>query len=125
MISRPLYIEEIKNFINKPQIKIITGIRRSGKSTVLSLLKQELLNMGIEQHRIIQMNFESFSYSELLDARSFYVHIKEKIQQSQRYYLLLDEIQEVENWEKAVNSILVDFNVDIYLTGSNSHLLSS
>ncbi len=125
MISRPLYIEEIKNFINKPQIKIITGIRRSGKATVLSLLKQELLNMGIEQHRIIQMNFESFSYSELLDARSFYVHIKEKIQQSQRYYLLLDEIQEVENWEKAVNSILVDFDVDIYLTGSNSHLLSS
>lgn len=125
MISRPVYIEQLKTFINKPQVKIITGIRRSGKSTVLNLLREELLDMGIKEEQVIQINFESFAFSELSTAQNLYKYVQEKIQQAQRYYLLLDEIQEVQGWEKAVNSFLVDFDVDIYLTGSNSHLLSS
>lgn len=125
MISRPIYIEQLNNFINKPQIKIITGIRRSGKSTVLRLLKEALLNTGVKDEQIIFVNFESFAYAEYTTAPKLYQYVKEKIQKDQKNYLLLDEIQEVENWEKAVNSFLVDFDVDIYLTGSNSHLLSS
>lgn len=125
MILRPNYLQEIKLFINKPQIKILTGIRRSGKSTVLRLLKEELLAKGVKQEQIIAINFESFAYSELLEAFKLYQFVKNEINTNQKYYLLLDEIQEVAEWEKAVNSFLVDFDVDIYLTGSNSHLLSS
>ncbi len=125
MILRPTYINDIIPFIDKSQIKIITGIRRSGKSVVLRLLKEELLRREIKEEQIITINFESFVYSELTKAQNLYEFVKEKIKKSQKYYLLLDEIQEVEEWEKAVNSFLVDFDVDIYLTGSNSHLLSS
>ncbi|OJV49401.1 MAG: ATPase [Chryseobacterium sp. 39-10] len=125
MIVRPRYLENIKPFINKPQIKILTGIRRSGKSTVLRLLKEELFVNGVKKEHIITLNFESFAYSELAEAPQLYLFIKNEIRTQHKYYLLLDEIQEVKNWEKAVNSFLVDFEVDIYLTGSNSHLLSS
>lgn len=125
MISRPIYIEQLKNFINKPQIKIITGIRRSGKSTVLRLLKEMLLDSGVKENQIITVNFESFAFSEFTTAQKLYNFVKGKIQLSQKTYLLLDEIQEVDGWEKAINSFLVDFDVDIYITGSNSHLLSS
>lgn len=125
MIARITYLEEIKPFINKPQVKIITGIRRSGKSTVLRWLKERLLGEGVKSEQIISVNFESFAYSELLKAEKLYEYVKNKIKKDGKYYLLLDEIQEVERWEKVVNSFLVDFDVDVYLTGSNSHLLSS
>lgn len=125
MIARPTYIAQLRPFIDKPLVKIITGIRRSGKSTVLNLLKKDLLENNIREGQIISINFESFAYAELLNANNLYQHIKSAIQSSEKYYLLLDEIQEVDDWEKAVNSFMVDFNVDIYLTGSNSHLLSS
>jgi len=125
MISRPIYIKQLKNFINKPQIKIITGIRRSGKSTVLRLLKETLSSSGVREEQIIMLNFESFVFSGFTTAQKLYDFVKGKIQQDQKTYLLLDEIQEVDDWEKAVNSLLVDFDMDIYITGSNSHLLSS
>lgn len=125
MILRAAYIDAIFPFIDKPQIKILTGIRRSGKSMVLRMLKEELISKGIEEAQIISLNFESFAYIELTKAQNLYEYIKEKINKKKRYYLLLDEIQEVTEWEKAVNSFLVDFDVDLYLTGSNSHLLSS
>lgn len=125
MILRPNYIEEIKLFIDKPQIKIITGVRRSGKSIVLRLLKEELKKRGVSEKQIISINFESFKYIDLTNASNFYEYVKGKIPDNLKYYLLLDEIQEVSEWEKAVNSFIVDFNVDVYLTGSNSHLLSS
>lgn len=125
MILRPIYLHQIKDFINKPQVKIITGIRRSGKSTLLHLLKQELLQLGVEEKQIIAVNLESFTYSEILTAQKFYGFIREQMIPTKKYYLLLDEIQEVEAWEKAVNALLVDCEVDVYLTGSNSHLLSS
>lgn len=125
MIARPDYISELKQFVNKEQVKVITGIRRSGKSTVLRLLRKELLQMGIDEGGIIEVNFESFAFSDLLDSRSLYDYVKNKVEGKGRCYLLLDEIQVVEEWERAVNSFLVDFDVDIYITGSNSHLLSS
>lgn len=125
MILRPTYIDAIIPFIDKPQIKIITGIRRSGKSVVLRLLKEELLQRGVQEEQIITINFESFAFVELTKAQNLYEFVKEKIKHSHKYYLLLDEIQEVKEWEKAVNSFIVDFDVDVYLTGSNSHLLSS
>jgi uncharacterized protein len=125
VISRPTYLNQLKAFIDKPQVKILTGIRRSGKSTVLKLLREALLARGIQQQQILILNLESFAYAELNNAASLYEYLREQLQSGKRSYLLLDEIQEVEQWEKAVNSLTVDFDVDVYLTGSNSHLLSS
>lgn len=125
MIFRPIYIAELQKWINKPQIKIISGIRRSGKSTILALLKEELCVLAITEDQIVSLNFESFATESLKNAPALYAYFQERLLLKQKYYLLLDEIQEVVGWEKVVNSLLVDFDVDIYLTGSNSHLLSS
>ncbi|HEY9221629.1 MAG TPA: ATP-binding protein [Lutibacter sp.] len=125
MIQRESYIKQLRQFIDKPFIKILTGIRRSGKSSVLLLLKEELLSRGVSEAQVIHINFESFEYIELKTAKTLYEYIKKQIKNNKQHYLLLDEIQEVEGWEKAVNSFLVDFGADVYLTGSNSHLLSS
>jgi predicted AAA+ superfamily ATPase len=125
MIKRELYLNQLRDFIDKPFIKVISGLRRSGKSSILMMLRDELLSMGIGESNIIYINFENFEYSELDIAAKLYKFVKAKINNKQRYYILLDEIQEVVSWEKAVNSFLVDFNTDIYITGSNSRLLSS
>lgn len=125
IIKRDSYFSQLLSFIDKPQIKILTGIRRSGKSSFLMLLRNELLSRGVTEDRIIYLNLESMQYSELDDAKRLYDFVKQKIKTPKKYYILLDEIQEVKDWEKAVNSFLVDFDTDIYLTGSNSHLLSS
>lgn len=125
MILRPYYINQINAFIDKPQIKIITGIRRSGKSTFLKILKNELIDRNVDEAQIVLINFESFNFSGISDGSKLYHYVKEIINKDKKYYLLFDEIQEVKDWEKAVNSFLVDFDVDIYITGSNSHLLSS
>lgn len=125
MIARLDYITSIKDFIDKPQIKVLSGIRRSGKSTVLKLLGEELVIMGKPKQNIISINMESFVFADLIDFKAFYNYVKKKITKEGRYYLLTDEIQEVEGWEKAVNALLVDFDIDIYLTGSNAKLLSS
>ncbi len=125
MIKRDLYINQIGMYIDKPLIKVITGIRRSGKSVMLKLLRNELIKRGIEKKQIISLNFESFEIKEINNAEKLYKYIKEKISGESWFYLLLDEIQEVDSWEKAVNSFFTDFNVDIYITGSNSRLLSS
>jgi len=125
IIKRDSYFSQLLSFIDKPQIKILKGIRRSGKSSFLMLLRNELLSRGVTEDRIIYLNLESMQYSDLDDAKKLYSFIKQKIKTQQKHYILLDEIQEVQDWEKAVNSFLVDFDTDIYLTGSNSHLLSS
>ena len=125
MINRPNYLQQLKPFIDTPLIKVITGIRRSGKSTVMKLLQAELTSQGVDEQNIIHINFESFAFSEYKTAEKLYALVKEKIQTAEKYYLLLDEIQEVTDWEKAVNAFMVDFNLDLYITGSNSHLLSS
>ncbi|MEA1877943.1 MAG: ATP-binding protein [Bacteroidota bacterium] len=125
MIIRDLYLNQLLEFMDKPLIKVITGIRRSGKSVILKLLQEELEARLIEKDRIIYLNFESFEFSDIDKADKLYFYVKERITGKKRHYILLDEIQEVENWEKAVNSFMVDFDADIYITGSNSRLLSS
>ncbi|MCK9254243.1 MAG: ATP-binding protein [Bacteroidales bacterium] len=125
MLTRDLYIDSILPFVDKPQVKVLTGIRRSGKSVILDLLIDELKKRGIIDKQILRMNFESFQFSEFTNSVDFYKYVKSKILLGKRNYLFFDEIQEVKNWEKAVNSFLVDFDVDIYITGSNSKLLSS
>ena len=125
MISRPIYLSELKQFVDIPFIKVITGLRRSGKSTVMKLLQAELLERGVPAEQIIYINLESFVFSELKDAKSLYEFVQDKIVADQKHYVLLDEIQDVQEWEKAVNAFIVDFDIDLYITGSNSQLLSS
>jgi len=125
MIKRELYLNQLYEFIDKPLIKVITGIRRCGKSVILKLLKEELLNRQINEGQIIYMNFDSFEFSSIDKAEKLYTYVKERMNEQKRSYILLDEIQEVDSWEKAVNSFFVDFDSDIYITGSNSRLLSS
>ncbi|MCX6335553.1 MAG: AAA family ATPase [Bacteroidia bacterium] len=124
MIARETYFNLLSSYIDKPFIKIITGLRRSGKSVLLNLLSNELINRGIDETNILLINFESFEFSEIDDAGKLYQYIKSKINNNRRYYILLDEIQEVSSWEKAINSFQVDFDADIYITGSNSPLLA-
>lgn len=125
MILRELYIKQLRDYIDKPVIKVITGIRRCGKSALLLMLRDELVRRGVDEQHVIHLNFESLENSDKDKADILYKFIKAKIKDKKRYYILLDEIQEVDQWEKAVNSFFVDFNADIYITGSNSHLLSS
>ena len=126
MIIREQYMQQICDFIDKPVIKIITGMRRSGKSVLLDLTKQELLKRNIPKENIIMMNFESLRYEELKDYKALYKAVLNKTEKLHgRIYILLDEIQEVTNWETAINSFRVDLDCDIYITGSNARLLSS
>ncbi|WP_405352074.1 ATP-binding protein [Fusobacterium animalis] len=126
MIKRDLYLEEIKKYMNKPIIKVITGMRRSGKSMILKLIQEELKNDGIDEKNIIYINFESLVFIDIKDFEALYKHIiKKTFNKKGKIYILLDEIQEVKGWEKAINSFLVDLDVDIYITGSNANLLSS
>lgn len=118
-------MERLFKYKEKPLIKVITGIRRCGKSVILKLLQAELVRQGVAEERIIYLDFESFQWSALKRAGSFYEYISNRISRENRCYLLFDEIQEVAGWERAINSFSVDFNVDIYITGSNSHILSS
>jgi predicted AAA+ superfamily ATPase len=125
MIKRKTYTEQLEAFVDKPLVKILTGIRRCGKSSILIMFRNELLLKGISDEQILFINLESFAFSELQSAKRLYEYVSEKMPKGKKTYLFLDEIQVVEHWEKAVNSFLVDFDVDIYLTGSNSQLLSS
>ena len=124
MIIRENYLNRLINAKDTEFIKVITGVRRSGKSTLLLMFKNYLLENGVNQKNIIHINFESAIYDEIKDYKDLYNEIENKIS-SNKTYILLDEVQNVEKWEKAVNSINVDFNLDIYITGSNAYLLSS
>ena len=124
-VRRLDYLQEVSPFIGKPFIKVLSGVRRCGKSSILSLLRDELVAQGAEVAHIIFINFESFAFSALKTAEDLYRYIVERVQPKQRVYLLFDEIQEVTDWEKCINSCLVDFDADIYITGSNARLLSS
>ena len=105
-------------------IKVITGVRRSGKSTLMLMFKEYLLNNKVNEENVIHVNFESAMYDDIKNYKDLYKFVKEKIRKG-KMYLLLDEVQNVEFWEKAINSFKVDFNIDIYITGSNAYLLSS
>ena len=125
MKSRDIYLNKLITFKDKPLIKVITGIRRCGKSTLLDLFEEYLLNNGIKKENIIHMNFEDLIYDEIKDYKDLNKYIKEKILDNDKKYIILDEIQQISNWEKAINSFLVTLNCDIYITGSNAYLLSS
>lgn len=126
MIDRPMYYDKIKQFIDKPFIKVLTGVRRCGKSTMMLLIQQLLKEQGIKKEQIISMNFESMAYYDLRDSRSLYAYVTEAVKKIEgKVYLFFDEVQVVDKWEEAVNSFLLDFPSDVYITGSNSQLLSS
>lgn len=126
MKDRNQYLNQLINFKDKPLIKVITGIRRCGKSTLLVLFEQYLHKKGITTDNIIRMNFESLEYDEITDYKALYAYLKNKLKNTKETcYLLFDEIQQVREWEKAINSLFVDRDVDIYITGSNAYLLSS
>ena len=127
MLKRDEYIKQIVPFIDKDVIKVLTGIRRSGKSVMLKLLMEELKNIGINEKQFIYINFENLKYRNLKNYERLYDFILNKVDDKYKsYYIFLDEIQEVEEWERCVNSLRVDedFNFDIYITGSNAKLLS-
>lgn len=126
MILRENYLNQIRPFINQPIVKVITGIRRSGKSELLKMVHQELLHANVVPEQVVYINFESMQWDNYRNATALYTYLQEQYNRlSSRIYLLLDEIQEVQGWERVINSILSEWNVDIYITGSNSHLLSS
>lgn len=124
-INRPDYLNKLIEFKNKDIIKIVTGIRRCGKSTLLDIFEDHLLENGISPKNIIHMNMESLKYRHLLDYVAFYEYISRQIVPGEKNYLIFDELQAVTLWEKAVESFRLDFDVDIYITGSNAYLLSS
>lgn len=125
MIKREIYMKRIRPFIETDLIKVITGIRRCGKSVMLDLIKQELEESGIDPSRFISINFEDMRYEHLHTARALHDKIRERAAGvSERLYLFFDEIQEVDGWEKCINSLRVSMDCDIYITGSNARLLS-
>ena len=125
MIRRETYMKQIRPFIGKDLVKVLTGIRRSGKSVFLQLIAQELAERGIDSSHFIMYNFEDMSNSHLCTAESLHTELDKRIRGIEgKTYLFLDEIQEVSSWEKCINSIRVKHDCDIYITGSNAKLLS-
>ena len=126
MIKRECYLSKIRPFIDKCElIKVIVGVRRSGKSVMLELIKDELAEAGVKSEQMISINFEDMTYSHLAKAEALHGYLKEKIDAlGARAYVFLDEIQEVSEWERCVNSLRVNSDVDIYITGSNAKMLS-
>ena len=125
LVNRPKYLEQLIQNKDVDLVKIITGIRRCGKSSLLDLFHQYLIDSGVKESNIIHMNLESLRYRTLKDYLTFYDHVSEMINNDGRTYLLFDELQVVEHWEKAIESFRLDFDVDIYITGSNAYLLST
>lgn len=126
MIKREKYIQKIRPFINKDLIKVLTGMRRSGKSVMLDLIKEELLSSEVDPSQFISINFENMNNTHLCDAVSLHNEIiKLSASIKGKTYLFFDEIQEVKNWEKCINSLRIELDCDIYITGSNANLLSS
>jgi len=125
MILRPKYIEKIMPYVDTSFVKVLTGVRRSGKSTILKMVQDELKHRGVLPECILAYSFDSMQFEDLKSAKMLYENVKSRLVPDRKTYLFLDEIQEVAFWEKAVNSFMVDFDVDIYVTGSNSRMLSS
>jgi predicted AAA+ superfamily ATPase len=125
MIPRDTYMSTLLAFKDKDAIKIVTGIRRCGKSTLLDMFAGKLLESGIPKEKLIRLNFESMRYETIKDYRSLYEEVAGRITGPGKHYIILDEVQMIDGWPRAVNSFRVDFDVDIYITGSNAYLLSS
>ena len=125
MIERPLYLDKIMPFVDTPFVKILTGVRRCGKSTILKMIIKKLKEeKHVDDKQILNYRFDSMEYEDMT-TKELYLELKSRIIQSKKTYLFLDEIQEIEGWEKVVNTLASDFDVDIYITGSNSRMMSS
>lgn len=125
MIDRPLYLDKIMPFVDTPFVKILTGVRRCGKSTILKMIIKKLREeKHVDDEQILSYRFDSMEYEDMT-TKELYLELKSKIIQSKKTYLFLDEIQEIEGWEKVVNTLASDFDVDIYITVSNSRMMSS
>lgn len=125
MIERPLYLDKIMPFVDTPFVKILTGVRRCGKSTILKIIIKKIKEeKNVDDEQILNYFFNSMEYEDMT-TKELYLELKSKIIQSKKTYLFLDEIQEIEGWEKVVNTLASDFDVDIYITGSNSRMMSS
>lgn len=125
LINRPEYLNQLIQHMDVDLVKIVTGIRRCGKSSLLDLFHKYLAENGVDEKNIIHMNLESLRYREITNYLTFYDYVSERIPKNGKTYLIFDELQAVEHWEKAIESFRLDFNVDIYITGSNAYLLST
>lgn len=125
MIERPLYTDKILKYVDTPFVKILTGVRRCGKSVILNMLRQKFINeLNIPERRIVSLRFDSPEY-EGMTSRLMLEILRHRLSGEGKTYFLLDEVQEIEGWEKAVNALVADYNADIYVTGSNSRMMSS
>lgn len=125
MILRPLYVDKIMAYADTPFVKILTGVRRCGKSTILKMIMERLkTERHIPEERIVSCRYDSMDYDDMT-AKQMYAQLKERLAPEGKTYLFLDEVQEIEGWEKVVNSLASDFDVDLYVTGSNSRMMSS
>ena len=125
MIIRDQYLNALRTYRDIPLVKILAGIRRCGKSTILEMLRLDLLKNGIEESHIITVRYSSEEITDGMSDKDMYNEIKKQMTDNNRYYLLLDEVQEIDGWGKAINSLLENCNTDIYVTGSNSRLMAS
>ena len=125
MVVRPYYMDILKKYRDVALVKVLAGVRRCGKSTILEMLRENLIEDGVCAERIISVSYTSEELEDGMTDKDMYNGIKERMVGEERYYLLLDEVQEITGWEKAVNSLLENANTDIYVTGSNSKLMSS
>lgn len=125
MIDRPLYVDKIMAFVDAPFVKILTGVRRCGKSTILKMIMNKLRDeRDIPDERIVSYRFDSMEYEDMT-AKQMFTELKGRLSEKGKTYLFLDEMQEIKGWEKVVNSLVSDYDVDIYVTGSNSRMMSS
>ena len=125
MIIRDQYLNALRTYRDIPLVKILAGIRRCGKSTILEMLRLDLLKNGIEESHIITVRYSSEEITDGMSDKDMYNEIKKQMTDNNRYYLLLDEVQEIDGWGKAINSLLENCNTEIYVTGSNSRLMAS
>jgi len=124
MIQRPEYLNTLIGFKDKDLIKVVTGIRRCGKSTLFDLYCDYLIENGIEDNQIIKINLEENEYENLHDYKILYEYIKNRLQENKMNYIFIDEVQKCKDFEKAVDSLYVKKNTDVYITGSNAYMLS-
>lgn len=125
MISRPIYTDKIMAYTDTPFVKVLTGVRRCGKSTILKMIMEKLQNeRSVPKEQIVSMRFDSMEYDDM-NAKQMFETVKAKLCDGGRTYFFFDEVQEIDGWEKVVNSLASDYDVDIYVTGSNSRMMSS
>ena len=125
MIYRPMYVDKIMAYVDTPFVKVLTGVRRCGKSTILKMIMEKLqTERNVPADRIVSCHYDSMEYDEMT-AKQMYIQLKGQLSPEEKTYLFLDEVQEIKGWEKVVNSLVSEFDVDLYVTGSNSRMMSS